>query len=74
MDRATDGDTIVRAKLEKWITEIKPRLESEHEVNTERSRAVFSPRPRDCLGTSEIRSGTMRMLPLWTFLEDRMMR
>ena len=38
MDRATDGDTIVRAKLEKWITEIKPRLESEHEVNTKRSK------------------------------------
>ena len=32
VDRVTDGDTIVRAKLDKWITQIRPDRESQHEV------------------------------------------
>ena len=28
----THGDTIVRAKLDKWISQIRPPLEGDHEV------------------------------------------
>ena len=37
----THGDTIVRAKLEKWISQIKPPLEGDQEVRQTRKMLII---------------------------------